>query len=87
MNLNTVLAAISWAQLEPSEGKFDYTLVDGLIRDARTSGLRLFCSGSAAGRTLISLRAPSVSFKQRWETVTFQCACFRNFQFCVDGRR
>jgi beta-galactosidase GanA len=41
MNLNTVLAAISWAQLEPSEGKFDYTLVDGLIRDARTSGLRL----------------------------------------------
>jgi len=41
MHLNTVLAAISWALLEPTEGKFDYTLVDGLIRDARAHNLRL----------------------------------------------
>ena len=41
MNLNTVLAGISWAQLEPVEGKFDYTLVDGLIRDAREHDLHL----------------------------------------------
>ena len=41
MNLNTVLAAISWAQLEPAEGKFDYSLVEGLIRDARSHGLHL----------------------------------------------
>ena len=41
MHLNTVLAAVSWALLEPSEGKFDYTLVDGLIRDARIHHLRL----------------------------------------------
>jgi beta-galactosidase GanA len=41
MNLNTVLAAISWALLEPAEGKFDYTLVDGLIHDARAHDLRL----------------------------------------------
>jgi hypothetical protein len=41
MHLNTVLAAVSWAQLEPVEGKFDYTLVDGLVRDARANGLHL----------------------------------------------
>jgi beta-galactosidase GanA len=41
MHLNTVLAAISWAMLEPSEGKFDYALVDGLIREARVHNLRL----------------------------------------------
>lgn len=41
MHLNTVLAAVSWAMLEPSEGKFDYTLVDGLIRQARAHNLRL----------------------------------------------
>jgi len=41
MHLNTVLAAVSWAMLEPAEGKFDYTLLDGLIRDARAHDLRL----------------------------------------------
>lgn len=41
MHLNTVLAAVSWAMLEPAEGKFDYTLVDGLIQEARVHKLRL----------------------------------------------
>jgi hypothetical protein len=41
MHLNTVLAPVSWAMLEPAEGKFDYTLVDGLIRNARAHNLRL----------------------------------------------
>ena len=41
LHLNTVLAAVSWAMLEPAEGKFDFTLLDGLIRDARAHHLRL----------------------------------------------
>lgn len=41
LHLNTVLAAVSWALLEPAEGKFDYTRLDGLIRDARAHRLRL----------------------------------------------
>lgn len=41
MHLNTVLVPISWALLEPSPGKFDYALVDGLVRDARANNLRL----------------------------------------------
>jgi hypothetical protein len=40
-NLNTVLVAISWAQFEPEEGKFDYTALDGVIAKARENNLHL----------------------------------------------
>lgn len=40
-HFNTVLVPISWGLLEPSEAKFDYTLVDGLIQDARAHHLHL----------------------------------------------
>ena len=32
LNLNTVLAVVSWELLEPEEGKFDFALVDGSAR-------------------------------------------------------
>ncbi|RPI07543.1 MAG: glycoside hydrolase family 42, partial [Acidobacteriales bacterium] len=41
MHINTVLPAVSWELIEPQEGKFDFALVDGLIRDARTNNMRL----------------------------------------------
>lgn len=41
MNLNTVLAVVSWEQVEPEEGKFDFAIVDGLIEAARRHNLRL----------------------------------------------
>jgi hypothetical protein len=41
MHLNTVLAPVSWELIEPEEGKFDFTTVDGLIEDARKNHLRL----------------------------------------------
>ena len=41
MNLNTVLATVSWELLEPEEGKFDFTLVDGLIEGAGKHKRRL----------------------------------------------
>ena len=41
MNLNTVLAVVPWDMVEPSEGKFDFTLVDELVQDARAHNLRL----------------------------------------------
>jgi len=40
-NLNTVLATVSWELMEPEEGHFDFSLVDGLIQEARRSNLRL----------------------------------------------
>jgi beta-galactosidase GanA len=40
-NLNSVLAAVSWAQIEPEEGKYEFALVDGLIQEARRNHLKL----------------------------------------------
>jgi beta-galactosidase GanA len=39
--LNSVLAAVSWAQIEPQEGKFDFGVLDGVIQGARIHNLRL----------------------------------------------
>lgn len=41
MNLNTVLAPVSWRQLEPHEGEFDFFLVDELVSTARDKNLHL----------------------------------------------
>jgi len=39
--LNSALAAVSWAQIEPLEGKFDFGVLDDVIRGAREHNLRL----------------------------------------------
>jgi hypothetical protein len=41
MHLNTVLTAVYWELLEPKEGQFDFTLVDGAIQAAQANHLRL----------------------------------------------
>lgn len=41
MNLNTVLFPVYWELIEPEEGKFDFTLVDTLIRDARRNNMKM----------------------------------------------
>lgn len=41
LNVNTVLAAVSWQQFEPIEGKFDYSIIDHLITRAEEHNLRL----------------------------------------------
>ena len=39
-NLNCVLVAISWAQMEPVEGRYEFALIDGLIQEARRNHLK-----------------------------------------------
>ena len=39
--INTVLAVVSWEQVEPEEGRFDFTVVDDLIADARANDMKL----------------------------------------------
>ena len=41
MHLNTVFAPVYWELLEPEEGKYDFTLVDGLLQGARKNNLKL----------------------------------------------
>ena len=40
-NLNTALAGVSWAQVEPEARKFDFSAIDGVIRDARLHNLHI----------------------------------------------
>lgn len=41
LNLNTVLVAVAWAWVEPEEGRFDFSLVDGLLDGARRNNQRV----------------------------------------------
>lgn len=41
LNLNSVLLPISWQLIEPEEGKFDFSLVDGLLQQARQYGIKI----------------------------------------------
>ncbi len=36
-NFNTALVGVSWNQIEPQEGKFDFKVLDGVIQGARRS--------------------------------------------------
>lgn len=41
LHLNTVLLPITWETLEPEEGTFDFSLVDGLIKQARNYDMHM----------------------------------------------
>lgn len=41
LNVNTVLAPISWELVEPEEGRYEFRLIDGLVEKAREHDLKL----------------------------------------------
>ena len=57
-NLNCVLAAISWAQMEPEEGKYEFALVDGIIDGARRNRLKLVFLWFGSWKNGLSSYAP-----------------------------
>jgi len=65
LNLNTVLAAVTWQSVEPEEGKFDFTLLDGLIAKAREHDLRLVLLWFGTWKNTISCYVPDWVKKDR----------------------
>lgn len=57
-NLNAALVAVSWAQTEPTEGKYDFALVDGLIKDARRNNLKIVFLWFGSWKNGLSSYAP-----------------------------
>jgi beta-galactosidase GanA len=57
-NLNCVLAAVSWAQVEPEEGKYEFALVDGLLQEARSNNLKLVFLWFGSWKNGLSSYAP-----------------------------
>lgn len=41
LHMNSVILPVAWESIEPEEGGFDFSLVDGLVMAARREGLRL----------------------------------------------
>jgi beta-galactosidase GanA len=59
MRLNTILAPVYWELLQPEEGKFDFTLVDGLIAEARTRDMKLVLLWFGSWKNSMSCYAPA----------------------------
>ncbi len=59
MHLNTVLMPVYWENIEPEEGKFDFSLVDGLINDASANQLHLVLLWFGTWKNSMSCYVPS----------------------------
>ncbi len=58
MGLNTVVTPLSWELIEPTEGKYDFTLVDGLLDQARQEHVRIVFLWLASWKNGMSSYAP-----------------------------
>ncbi len=56
--LNTVLPGVSWNQIEPVEGKFDFSVLDGVIQGARKHNVRLVLLWFGSWKNSLSSYAP-----------------------------
>jgi hypothetical protein len=65
-NLNTVLAPVTWELVEPEAGRFDYSLVDGLLDGARRHHLRLVLLWFASWKNAVS-DYPPLWVKTDWD--------------------
>lgn len=59
MNLNTVLVPVYWELMEPEEGKFDFSLLDSTIADARKHNLKLVLLWFGTWKNSMSCYAPA----------------------------
>lgn len=66
IGLNTVLVPVYWDLLEPEEGRFDFSLTDHALEQARANGLSVVFLWFGAWKNSMSCYAPAW-FKLDWE--------------------
>jgi beta-galactosidase GanA len=59
LNLNAVIAPVTWEQIESLEGQFDFADLDTLITDARAQNMRLVLLWFGAWKNSMSCYAPA----------------------------
>lgn len=59
MNLNTVLVPVYWELIEKEEGKFDFKLLEDLIKEARKEDLKLVFLWFGSWKNSMSSHAPA----------------------------
>ena len=58
LNLNTVLVPFYWELIEPEEGKFDFSLIDGVLQAARKNSIRVIPLWFGAWKNSMSTYVP-----------------------------
>ncbi|MDR2651874.1 MAG: DUF5597 domain-containing protein [Prevotellaceae bacterium] len=59
LNLNTALVPVYWEQIEAEEGKFDFSMIDGIINLAQKHDLKIVFLWFGAWKNSMSCYAPS----------------------------
>jgi beta-galactosidase GanA len=59
VGLNTVIAPVEWDQIEPQPGKYDFTVLDGMIRQARQNDMKLVLLWFGAWKNSMSTYVPA----------------------------
>ena len=59
VGLNTILAPVEWDQVEPVEGRFDFTVLDGMLKQARANDTRLVLLWFGAWKNTMSTYVPA----------------------------
>jgi beta-galactosidase GanA len=57
--VNTVLAPVEWDQIEPVEGRFDFSVLDGMLKQARAHNTRLVLLWFGAWKNSMSTYVPA----------------------------
>ncbi|MFT4075162.1 MAG: DUF5597 domain-containing protein [Asticcacaulis sp.] len=59
IGLNTLLVPVEWDQIEPVQGQFDFTVLDGVLAQARTHNTRVVLLWFGAWKNSMSTYAPA----------------------------
>jgi hypothetical protein len=59
MNINTILAPVYWELIEPEESKFDFDLLDQLVKEARNNDLKIVLLWFGSWKNSMSSHVPS----------------------------